>query len=134
MKTIGIVLVASLAASAGWVGLATIRSTGRPMSSAARRGSGSALPSEKRQSMARVFPPPPARGAGACGGGGEPGGGGRGGRAVGPPPQPAALWVGRAPHAADKSKPPPRRRKNQGIRAPSLDPLNDPPPRGSSAD
>src|SRR5262245_43080643 len=32
MNTIGIVLVASLAASAGWVGLATIRSTGRPTS------------------------------------------------------------------------------------------------------
>src|SRR6516165_1655013 len=56
MKTIGIALVASLAASAGWVGLATIRSTGRPTSSAARRGSGSALPSEKRHSMARFCP------------------------------------------------------------------------------
>src|SRR5262249_10881939 len=47
---------------------------------------------------------------------------------IGPPT--AALSAGRAPGAADKSKPPPRRRENQGIRAASLDHLNDPLSRG----
>src|SRR5262249_7908333 len=49
-----------------------------------------------------------------------------GGSTPGPAPLAAALSAGRAPRAADKSKPPPCRRENQGIRAASLDHLNDP--------
>src|SRR5262249_44721069 len=49
-------------------------------------------------------------------------------------PPTAVLSAGRAPGAADKSKPPPLRRENQGIRAASLDHLNDPLSRGFSAD
>ena len=48
-------------------------------------------------------------------------------------PLTAALSAVRAPRVADKSKPPPCRRETREIRAASLDHLNDPLPRGSSA-
>src|SRR5262249_25698935 len=49
-------------------------------------------------------------------------------------PLTAALSAVPAQRAADKSKPPPCRRETREIRAASLDHLNDPLPRGSSAD
>src|SRR5262249_56400977 len=80
------------------------------------------------------LPLPPSKGRAGRGGRGGPRVGGACWPSPGIGPPTAALSAERGPGAADKSKPPPRRRENQGIRAASLDHLNDPLPRGFSAD